>query len=272
MRHEWRMERAIHVNKKPVPFHEILTKGDRMSIPVFTGPDPEIKPVPMDIPVLYEDDHLLIVNKKSGLSVHPNSPDEQYTLLNGVYSYLKEKAPSAYVQHVHRLDLLTTGAILFAKHPLAKSLLDRLLHERKIERIYTALVTGKLSPGQGTIQAKIGRDRHHPTRRRVSKTGKPAITHYRVIGYDPNRKLTQVECRLETGRTHQIRVHFAYLGHPLAGDTLYGGEPIFPRPALHARSLSFEHPLTGQPVQVEAPYLDRSPIFLDDERFTRPVV
>ena len=268
MRHAWRMKHAVRLNTKPVPFHETLTEGDRLFLPVFAGSEPVIKPVPMDIPVLYEDDHLLIVNKKAGLATHPNTPDDYDTLLNGVYHYLKEKTAPAYVQHVHRLDEETTGALLFAKHPLAKSLLDRLFHDRKIVRTYTALVSGKLRRKEGTIRANIGRDRHHPTRRRVSKTGQTAITHYRTLGFDPKRKLTLVECQLETGRTHQIRVHLSYLGHPLAGDTLYGGDPIFPRPALHARSLSFEHPLTFPPVHVVAPYLDEPPIF--PAEITRP--
>lgn len=266
IRHEWRMERAILLNNKPVPFHEILKKGDRLSVPVFTGPESNIEPQVMDLSVLFEDDHFLIVNKNAGLATHPNHPDDRNTLLNGVYAYLKEKDPSGsiYIQHVHRLDQDTTGAILFAKHPLAKSMLDRLLAERKVVRTYNAIVTGILEKDAGTIRAKIGRDRHHPTKRRVSKTGKTAITHYRVIGHDRKRKLTLVECRLETGRTHQIRVHFAHMGHPLAGDKLYGGKSIFPRPALHARTLAFDHPFTGQRVHVKAPYLDQPPIFPDE--------
>lgn len=263
MVHQYRMEKSIRINKKPASFQTIIEKGDRLTIPVSIENESKIDPTDLDIPILYEDEHILIANKPANMATHPNEPGDRNTLLNGIVHYLIKKGEAPYIQHVHRLDKDTTGAILLAKHPLAKSLFDRLLNERKVERMYTALVTGRLQKKTGTIDANIGRDRHHGTRRRVSKTGKEAITHYQVIGFDPERNLTQVLCKLETGRTHQIRVHFAHIGHPLAGDTLYGGKPIFPRQALHAKYLSFKHPITLEKIQVEAPYLDHPPIFLD---------
>lgn len=113
----------------------------------------------------------------------------------------------------------------------------------------------------GEIKEKIGRDRHHATRRRVSPTGQVAVTHYQVLKRDSKKNLTLVSCTLESGRTHQIRVHFSHLNHPLAGDTLYGGKNTFPRQALHARKIEFTHPISEEKMIIEAPFLDKSGIF-----------
>lgn len=183
--------------------------------------------------------------------------------MNALIHYFQEKQEKCYLRHIHRLDQDTSGAGLFAKTPLAGAMLDRMMEAREIKRVYTALVHGKMKKPKATISAKIGRHRHHPTRRRVSATGKDAITHYEVTAYFPKMNLTKVDCWLDTGCTHQIRVHLAYIGHPLAGDTLYGGKPIFPRQALHAKELKFIHPITEEKIDVFAPYLDGPPIFPD---------
>jgi len=133
------------------------------------------------------------------------------------------------------------------------------LEKRKIKRTYMAIVHGKLQKKKGTINAPIGRDRHHPTRRRISNTGQPAVTHYEVISFDAVKNLSQIVCHLDTGRTHQIRVHLSSIGHPLVGDVLYGGKPLFYRQALHAKYISVIHPLTMEKIDIEAPYLDVFP-------------
>ncbi|MFK4998252.1 RluA family pseudouridine synthase [Bacillus sp. N9] len=140
------------------------------------------------------------------------------------------------IRHVQRLDKDTSGAILFAKHSLSHAILDRMLLNHQIERVYIALADGLMKESRFTINEPIGRDRYHPTKRRVSKTGQLAKTDFQVCHTFPNKRLTLVECRLNTGRTHQIRVHLSHIGHPLAGDRLYGGRPIFPRQALHAKN------------------------------------
>ena len=149
------------------------------------------------------------------------------------------------IKHVHRLDRDTTGAILFAKHALAGSILDKTLEERSIKRTYFALVHGQLKRKKGTIQEPIGRDRHHPTKRRVSASGQPAITHYELLEYNSKQNLSLIQCQLDTGRTHQIRVHLSSIGHPIVGDKLYGGKPLFERQALHAGKLVIPHPFTS---------------------------
>jgi len=261
LKHQLRMDRSVHVNDEPSSFHNRLVENDRVQIPLFMDEEPTIELTKMDIPILYEDDHLLVVNKKAGMSTHPNDATDKDTLLNGVAYYLNSKGEKRNVRHIHRLDKDTTGAVLFGKHSLIVALLDQLLNERKIKRTYVALVHGKLQKNKGTIEEKIGRDRHHATRRRVSPTGQHAITHYEQIQYIKDKHMTQIYCSLDTGRTHQIRVHMSYIGHPLVGDTLYGGKPVLPRPALHAKFLTFQHPLTLETIQAEAPYLDEPPIF-----------
>ena len=141
-------------------------------------------------------------------------------------------------------------------------MLDKMLEERKITRTYYALVEGIVKPEKGTIQEKIGRDRHHATRRRVSPTGQTATTHFKVIQRYPKQNITLVSCTLDSGRTHQIRVHFSHIHHPLAGDTLYGGKKIFSRQALHAHQIEFIHPISEEKIICKAPFIDTPPFFL----------
>ncbi|WP_153109916.1 23S rRNA pseudouridine(1911/1915/1917) synthase RluD [Propionivibrio limicola] len=209
---------------------------------------------PEDIPlnVVHEDEAILIIDKPAGLVVHPGSGNWSGTLLNALLHHAPalERVPRAGI--VHRLDKDTTGLMVVAKTLEAQTDLVRQLQARTVKRYYQALVRGAVERG-GTVDAPIGRHSTQRTKMAVVKSGKPARTHYRVV--ERFIDCTLVECALETGRTHQIRVHMTSIGHPLVGDPVYGGGasrvpigPEFPRQALHARRLGFVHPLTGKPM------------------------
>lgn len=262
MIHQFRMEKSVRVNGENARWERPLQTGDFLQIALFQEEDYGVLPDAIEIDALYEDEHLLVVNKPAGMETHPNEPGQSHTLANAVAYHLKQKGEQRRVRHIHRLDKDTTGAVLFAKHAFSHAILDRMLNERDIKRTYLALVQGILKNRSGVIDQPIGRDRHHPTRRRVSKTGQNAVTHYKLVKTFPAKNLSMIECTLDTGRTHQIRVHLSSIGHPLAGDVLYGGKPIFKRQALHARKLTFTHPFTGKKLECIAPFLDEPPIFL----------
>lgn len=205
---------------------------------------------------LYEDDFCLVVLKPAGIPVHPAHAGQTDTLAHRVAAHYALTGQACGVRHIHRLDADTSGPVLYAKCEWAQLELDARMREKRIERIYVAVVRGRVRPPSGTIDAPIGRDRHRPGLRRVSPTGKPARTHYRTL--ETFRETTLLELRLETGRTHQIRVHLSHFGHPIVGDAVYGGDTDagIGRPALHGASLSFPHPAGGGIVAVEAPWPD----------------
>lgn len=250
--HQLRMQKDLVVNGQPANWVSPLHENDKLLIKLFTETDFGVIPTFRELDILYEDDHVIVINKPSGIDTHPNSPDQTNTLANAVAFYLLTKGVQCPVKHIHRLDRDTSGAILFAKHSFIGSILDKMLEERLIKRTYLALVQGVVKKKKGTINAPIGRDRHHPTRRRVSSNGQSAVTHYEVIEVDPYKNRTLVQCQLDTGRTHQIRVHFSHIGHPLIGDTLYGGKPDFDHQALHALRLEFTHPFTLERIICES--------------------
>lgn len=249
--HLFKMNKEVIVNGQPANWSTPLKKGERLNIKLFKDEEFGVIPTFMQVDILYEDDHLLIVNKPNGVNTHPNLPEDDDTLANGVAFHLLTKGEQRHIKHIHRLDRDTSGVVLFAKHALIGALLDKLLEERKIKRTYVALVQGKLTRKKGTIDAPIGRDRHHPTKRRVSPTGQPALTRYKVV--EKNRQSTKIKCQLETGRTHQIRVHLSSIGHPIIGDKLYGEEKFTEPLYLHAEELQFRHPLTFEEIHIYCP-------------------
>ncbi|RFB18482.1 RluA family pseudouridine synthase [Bacillus sp. HNG] len=262
MLHQLRMEQGVKLKGEAKPWSTTLTHNDKLQVHLFRDEDFGVQPeyVP-DLHILFEDDHLLIVNKPPGMDTHPNEEGQLGTLANAVAYHFQMNGVQTKVRHIHRLDHDTTGAVIFAKHKLASAILDRRLEKREIKRTYLALVHGIIKQKMGTIEAAIGRDRHHPTRRRVSPTGQKAITTFKVLQTLPNKKMTLVELELLTGRTHQIRVHMSHFGHPLVGDSLYGGQLIVQRQALHAARIRLEHPFTNEKIMCEAPFLDSPPIF-----------
>ena len=252
--HELYMEKAILINGEIKSQSYQLEKGDAFSIPVFKNEPIDFIPQKMKLDIIYEDDHLLILNKPTGIQVHPDKKDGVGTLVNGVAHYYKEKGLQQRVRYIHRLDIETTGGIIFAKHYLAHSLLDYWLSEKKIKRWYLALASGTIKNKKGKIEAAIGKDRHHAAKRRVAKNGDYALTFYQVKKQYPTYAL--VELQLQTGRTHQIRVHMAYIGHPLLGDALYGNPKRtqgLKRQALHSSRIEMLHPITREPLLLEIP-------------------
>jgi 23S rRNA pseudouridine1911/1915/1917 synthase len=211
---------------------------------------------PEDIPlaVVFEDDQLLVIDKPAGLVVHPAAGNWTGTLLNGLLHHCPSLAGIPRAGIVHRLDKDTSGLLVVAKTLEAQTDLVRQLQARTVKRLYLALARGNVAH-DGVVDAPVGR---HPTQRvkmAVTNAGKPARTHYRVL--ERFADCTLVECSLETGRTHQIRVHLASLGHPLVGDAVYGGNrpggPVFGRQALHARRLGLLHPSSALPMEWESP-------------------
>ncbi|WP_433748469.1 RluA family pseudouridine synthase [Falsibacillus pallidus] len=259
--HSIRMAGEVKVNNQKANWNAPLKEGDLLHFPLFYEENYGVIPSFYHIEILYEDEHLLVANKPAGMDTHPNEEGQTGTLANAVAYHLQMNGELCKVQHIHRLDRDTTGAVLFAKNQLSGPLLDRMLSERKIKRTYWALADGLIGPKKGTINKPIGRDRHHALRRRVSPSGQDAVTHFRVLKKIPSERLSFIECTLDTGRTHQIRVHLSDMGHPLAGDKLYGGSSRFRRQALHARFLEFTHPLSGEFIHCEASFLDEPPIF-----------
>jgi 23S rRNA pseudouridine1911/1915/1917 synthase len=212
--------------------------------------------------IVYEDDTLLVINKPVGLVVHPGSGNWEGTLLNALLHHASQLAEVPRAGIVHRLDKDTSGLLVVAKTLIAQTHLVRQLQARSVKREYLALVYGELSR-DGTVDEPIGRHHVQRVKMAVTERGKPAITHYQVEMQFPG--CTLLRCRLETGRTHQIRVHMAHIKHPLVGDTVYLKGPQkcvpelrellngFPRQALHATRLALEHPVTGEEMGWHAP-------------------
>jgi len=265
---EWLLAGAITVDGDSKRPRDAVAGGEVIELEPQAEVEVRAEPEPMQLDVVYEDDHVLAVNKPVGLVVHPGAGNTSGTLLNGLLHHAPrlEEVPRAGI--IHRIDKDTTGLLLIAKTLQAHTAMVRQLADREISRHYLAICNGVLTGG-GTIDAAIGR---HPVDRKrmsVQDDGKPAVTHYTVL--ERFRAFTCIKVRLETGRTHQIRVHFAWRRHALVGDPVYGGrlalpkgasEPLveslrrFRRQALHATHLAFEHPASGETLELEAPVPD----------------
>lgn len=187
--HQLRMEKGVTVNGEQRRWNELLKEGDKLQVHMFMEEEYDVEPEYGELDVVYEDDHVLIVNKPEKMDTHPAEKGGMGTLANLVAFHYQMKGLETKVRHIHRLDKDTTGGVVFAKHRIAGAIMDRLLMERKIKRTYAALVEGKVKKKQGTIDAAIGRDRHHATRRRVSPKGDQAITYYKVEEYFKNKML-----------------------------------------------------------------------------------
>jgi 23S rRNA pseudouridine1911/1915/1917 synthase len=248
----------VLVDGRVRPKRHLLARGE--SVEVRPSPPPASRLVPEEVPlaVRYEDPHLLVVDKPAGVVTHPGAGHAGGTLVHGLVARaIAGGGDPTRPGIVHRLDRDTSGLLVVARSERAHRRLQRMLRDRRVDRRYVALVHGAAPPAL-TIDRPVGRDPRHRTRMSVTAPeGRQAVTHVRLL--EPLGRFSLVEARLETGRTHQIRVHLAAAGHPVVGDRVYGRRPEtlgLERQFLHASRLAFPHPETGEPVEVESPLPD----------------
>ena len=260
----------ILVNGKPVKASYVVEDEDILSMDIPEAVEPEIEPEHMELDILYEDQDVILINKPKGMVVHPAAGHYSHTLVNGLMDHCRGQLSGINgVMRpgiVHRIDMDTTGVLIVCKNDMAHNSIAAQLKEHSITRRYQAIVHGVIKEEEGTIDAPIGR---HPVERKKMSInydkGKSAVTHYRVL--KRFRQFTHVECRLETGRTHQIRVHMKHIGHPLYGDFLYNPDYRFlQRQSLHSWKLSFSHPVSRIPMEFTAPVPADMQQFLPDAR------
>lgn len=248
---------SVLVNSAPSKLNSILNEGDTLTICYVEDDESEnIIPVNLPFEIVYEDEDIMVVNKPSDMPVHPAINNFENTLANGIAYYFAGKGEHFVFRCINRLDRNTSGLLIVAKHRLSAAILSGYMKERMIHREYLALVSGLFDEKTGTIDLPIAREQESIITRCVDfNKGLPAVTHYEVIReysgvqspYGEDCSLLKVH--LDTGRTHQIRVHFSHTGHPLLGDSLYNKKPgILKRQALHSYSLKFNHPITFEPL------------------------
>ncbi len=251
-------EGRVRVNGKPAAKSARLSGGETVTVDVPQLRETALPPQDIPLDVVYEDDDVIVVNKPTGLVVHPAPGHPDGTLVNALLHHCGdslsgiggEKRPGI----VHRIDRDTSGLIIAAKNDAAHLALSAQLKDHSLSRTYECLVTGNMKQDSGTVDAPIGRSSADRKKMAVVPTGRRAVTHWEVVARYPG--VTHLRCRLETGRTHQIRVHMAYIGHPILGDTVYGAKKPVPGltgQCLHAAGLRFIHPRTGEPVELHCP-------------------
>lgn len=241
-------EKILVNNKKIAPSYK-LKENDIIKIETPEKEEIDILPEEMDIDIVYEDKYLAIINKKSGVVVHPAVGNRNHTLVNGLMHHFNNLSTKDQIRPgiVHRLDKDTSGLMIVAKDDKTHELLSEMIKEKKVERKYLALVHGIIKHEKGTIDAPLGRDITNRQKYAVTDiNSKEAITHFKVI--ERLKEATLIECKLETGRTHQIRVHMAYIGHPIVNDPVYGRKKIINNfgQMLHSTSIKLIHPITKQ--------------------------
>ncbi|MHA7106481.1 RluA family pseudouridine synthase [Bacillus sp. C-3-6] len=253
---QWIKDDVVTVNGKAVKVNYKVKEEDEITV---TIPEPEaldIQPEDLNLEIYYEDADVLVVNKPRGMVVHPAPGHTSGTLVNGLMHHCTDLSGINGVMRpgiVHRIDKDTSGLLMVAKNDMAHESLVNQLVAKTVTRRYKAIVHGVIPHDKGTIDAPIGRDKKERQSMTVDENGKNAVTHFQVL--ERFKDFTLVECRLETGRTHQIRVHMKYIGYPLAGDPKYGPKKTLDMngQALHAGILGFDHPRTGEYIQFEAP-------------------
>lgn len=254
---------GLSVNGKRARPYDMIAEGDVIALRMETEVSEDILPQQMALDIVFEDDHLLVLNKPAGLIVHPTTGRYLNTLANGVVHYWQERGERVRFRPVHRLDEFTSGLVVVAKHSFAHQQLAEQMKAGAVDKLYRAFVYGVPPALQGEINAPIGRQTEDPHRRVVREDGAPSLTFYEVTAAYPGQA-SAVNIRLGTGRTHQIRVHMTSIGCPLIGDSYYTEEKwagsvlaarlseVVDRQALHAYSLGFNHPVTGDRLTLEA--------------------
>ncbi|HXC59523.1 MAG TPA: 23S rRNA pseudouridine(1911/1915/1917) synthase RluD [Steroidobacteraceae bacterium] len=260
----WIKAEAVQVDGKAARPRDAVFGGETVTVHAQLAVDDRVEAERMPINVVFRDRHLLVIDKPAGLVVHPGAGNRSHTLQNGLLALDPKLATVPRAGIVHRIDKDTSGLLVVARTLEAHTALVEALREHRVQREYVALCLGAVTGG-GTIDAAIGRHRTDRLRMAVRADGKPAVTHYRSLERFAHHSLLQVQ--LETGRTHQIRVHLAHVGHPLVGDPSYGGRrqltagaspakraalQAFGRQALHAGRLAFEHPITGKTIDISS--------------------
>lgn len=245
-------DNSVCLNDVPVFLNTNLKTGDKLTINYLEDDESEnIVPVNLPFKIIYEDEDIMVIDKPADMPVHPAINNFENTLANGIAYYFKDKDEHFVFRCINRLDRNTSGLLIVAKHRLSAAILSDFMKKRKIHREYLALAKGLFNDKSGTIDLPIGRVNESIIERFVDfQNGDSAITHYEVIKEFDSSSIFRVECsllkiHLETGRTHQIRVHMSHIGHPLLGDTLYNKEPgSLSRQALHSHIIKFTHPIT----------------------------
>ena len=241
------LENSVLVNGQKVKNSYIVEENDRIVIGEYYEEEMQAVPEPIPLDIVYEDDDVVVINKQNGLVVHPAVGSPNHTLVNGLLYHFKDLSQNNGKFRpgiVHRIDAYTTGLLMVAKNDRAHDFLAKQLSEKTVHRKYIALVWGVINNDTGTIDAPIGRDTNDRKKMAVIGGGKDAITHFKVI--KRYTKATLIELKLETGRTHQIRVHMNYIGHPVVNDPVYGNHKLIDDSGqcLHAKELGFIHPTT----------------------------
>ncbi|CUB09482.1 RluA family pseudouridine synthase [Bacillus anthracis] len=253
---QWIKDDVVTVNGKAVKGNYKVRENDEITVTIPEPEELDIQPEDMNLEIYYEDADVLVVNKPRGMVVHPAPGHTSGTLVNGLMHHCTDLSGINGVMRpgiVHRIDKDTSGLLMVAKNDMAHESLVNQLVAKTVTRRYKAIVHGVIPHDKGTIDAPIARDKKERQNMTVDENGKHAVTHFQVL--ERFKDFTLVECRLETGRTHQIRVHMKYIGYPLAGDPKYGPKKTLDMngQALHAGILGFDHPRTGEYIQFEAP-------------------
>ena len=265
-------EGNVLLDGKPAKKNDRLEPGQTVSVTIPEPKPVDVTPTEMQLDIVYEDEDVAVINKPKGLVVHPAAGHQDDTLVNGLLYAMGDSLSGINGELrpgiVHRIDKDTSGLLAIAKNDLAHAVLASQLKDHTMARTYEAIVCGNLKEDSGTVDAPIGR---HPTERKkmcvTQRNSKPAVTHWEVV--KRYRGYTHIRCHLETGRTHQIRVHMAYIGHPILGDTVYGHKkPELGQNSqcLHAGGLRFLHPRTGEPVELTCPLPEEFVRMLDKLR------
>ena len=271
------IDKRILVNNTPVKMNYMLKENDEIVINLAKKESQNIAPEKINLDIVYEDKDIIVINKAPNMVVHPTKRYQSGTLANGLLYYFKESKQDCIVRLVSRLDMDTSGLIIVAKNQYAHSELSNQMQNNNVEKRYLALVHGNFTEKEGTIDLPIYRPEIEGVMARVvDKRGQRSVTHYRVIESYKDAEL--VECLLETGRTHQIRVHMKAMGHPIYGDTLYGDtddSALICRQALHAYKLKFQSPRTKEELALTAnlpAYIEKLIVSLKKAKYTSPIL
>ena len=260
-------ENSILLNDSPSFLYHSVKENDKISILFdYEEDNSNIIPKEMKLSIVYEDEAYLIVNKPAGIPVHPSILHYEDSLSNGIAFYFEQIGLKKKIRPVNRIDKDTSGLVIFAKNEYVQEALIRQMKTHIFKKVYLAIVEGFMDEKQGIINAPIARKENSIIERCVSTSGSLSVTHYKVLeekNYN-TFPISILQCILETGRTHQIRVHLSYIGHPLLGDDLYGGNLDFiKRQALHSFQISFVHPITKEAVCYEAPLPEDLKVFIN---------